>query len=148
VSAAPGGPVGGVIARDERGQLHAIQGDVARDLAARGVLRHDGREFRIACADATRLHERYPELAACDFCSLRPVTHVVKCDTFDDAWGGRSIAEWMARPECAALVRANRSRDLLERQVTRFGEGYREGLRKNARLFWRHYAGAVVALAQ
>lgn len=150
----------GCYAIDLDGHVQSFPEDIRDALRARGLLSldEDG-VWHLAWHGFDLRREGAQYLACCDFCSARPVTWTVRCESFVVAplVVGQNIGpplhsegDWAACDACGLLVSTGQRRQLLERVLMLARQAPR-GLSRTLRRahealhrqFWRHYQGGT-----
>lgn len=163
----------GCFAIDLDGQTHGFVPSIRDRLIERGVLRKDGDDiWRLAWHGFDLDQERAADMSCCDFCSRRPVTWLVPCESFPmpDLLPGMpastSVGDWAACERCGSYIAARKKDALLahcletsttdEQQLTLdtlppemrvpFRRAQRQMKRELHARFWRHYQGGAVPI--
>lgn len=138
------------VALDEHGRMHSFSLIVGHDLRDRGVLWRDhAGHWRVRERDANAILENDPDVAVCDFCNARPVTHICDVADFRDSHFGHSHCEWLACEDCGSLVEAGNVEAVFQRaaeaQADRFPmplpPAAMHGLVEYHELFWANLKG-------
>jgi hypothetical protein len=159
----------GNFALDRDGQCAAFANDIRDALISQGVLYKDDQDIwrlRWTSFDL-RAHEK-AWMATCDFCSTRPVTWNIPCESFElpsvivnDINTGAQLSrgDWAACETCGSLIARIRRTELLRHCVARqrerlashaphqntmaFRLAARLTLKEIHRTFWAHYQGGA-----
>jgi hypothetical protein len=153
----------GCFAIDLDGAVQAFVPSVRDRLIERGVLTQDTDtvwHLRWHGFDLDR--EKAADMACCDFCSARPVTWLIPCESFamPSLPGlplGQSQGDWAACEPCGAAIDARDAAGLLTRalavplptkpiDVSHLRQTLLRLKRTLHRRFWQHYRGGALRL--
>jgi hypothetical protein len=157
----------GTHAIDLDGQVHAFLPSIRDALTARGVLYLDAAGiWRLRWHGFDLQREQAAWMAACDFCSARPVTWNIPCESFrlPTVHGpaghgpiGTSAGDWAACETCGTFIAAYDRSRLLTHCLSAHapkGAGLPRELRRALiktqtemqRRFWQHYRGGATRI--
>jgi hypothetical protein len=161
----------GCFAVDLDGQVHGFISSIRDNLISRGVLYQDADHiWRLRWHGFDLRRESAAWMAACDFCSARPVAWNIPCESFRFPTlrvAGRegppsfSEGDWAACDPCGSDIAANRREALLARAQGAEWSAHTGGVplmrelrvqikrtkQELHRRFWQHYTGGAVRIA-